>query len=178
MSRSTTDHVPTPRKEHRPRLRTAVIATGVVAVAAGGLYVAGLLATGDDISAGTRVDGVEIGGMSRGEAEAKLTAEAPASWKAPIAVKVGDRSAAVDPAAAGLTVDVAKTADLAADPSRNPVTVIGRLFSSGEREIRPVLAHDEAKTRAAVAELAKKNDRPVREGPSPSGTAGPWRPSR
>ncbi|MEU6625815.1 VanW family protein [Streptomyces litmocidini] len=164
MPRSTTDLAPTPREGRRPRLRTAAIATGVVAVAAGGLYVAGLVATGDDISAGTRVDGVDIGGMSRAEARAKLTAAAPASWKAPIPVRVGDRAATVDPAAAGLTVDVAKTADLAADPSRDPVTVIKRLFSSDAREIRPVLAYDEAKTRAAVAGLAEENDRAVREG--------------
>ncbi|MFF5284040.1 VanW family protein [Streptomyces sp. NPDC013171] len=164
MPRSTTDLDPTPREGRRPRLRTAAIATGVVAVAAGGLYVAGLVATGDDISAGTRVDGVDIGGMSRSEAEARLTAAAPASWKAPIPVKVGDRAATVDPASAGLTVDVAKTADRAADPSRDPVTVVGRLFSSGEREVRPVYAYDEAKTRTAVAELAKQNDRMVREG--------------
>lgn len=161
---SRTDLAPTPREGRRPRLRTAAIATGVVAVAAGGLYVAGLVATGDDISAGTRVDGVDIGGMSRAEAEAKLTAEAPASWKAPIPVRVGDGATTVDPAAAGLTVDVAKTADLAADPSRDPFTVIGRLFSPGEREIRPVLAYDAAKTKAAVADLAEQNDRTVREG--------------
>ncbi|MFF3605070.1 VanW family protein [Streptomyces sp. NPDC002463] len=164
MPRSTTDLDPTPREGRRPRLRTAAIATGVVAVAAGGLYVAGLVATGDDISAGTRVDGVDIGGMSRSEAEARLTAAAPAAWKAPIPVKVGDRAATVDPASAGLTVDVAKTADRAADPSRDPVTVIGRLFSPGEREVRPVYAYDEAKTRTAVAELAEQNDRAVREG--------------
>ncbi|SED91038.1 VanW family protein [Streptomyces sp. TLI_105] len=164
MPRSRTDLAPTPREGRRPRLRTAAIATGVVAVAAGGLYVAGLVATGDDISAGTRVDGVDIGGMSRAEAQARLTAAAPASWKAPIPVRVGDRAAAVDPASAGLTVDVAKTADLAADPSRDPFTVIRRLFSSGEREIRPVLAYDEAKTRATVADLAQRNDRAVREG--------------
>lgn len=161
---SRTDLAPTPREGRRPRLRTAAIATGVVAVAAGGLYVTGLVATGDDISAGTRVDGVDIGGMSRAEAAARLTAEAPASWKAPIPVRVGDGSTTVDPAAAGLTVDVAKTADLAADPSRDPFTVIGRLFSPGERQIRPVLAYDEAKTKAAVADLAKQNDRTVREG--------------
>ncbi|MFE0642965.1 VanW family protein [Streptomyces sp. NPDC058877] len=164
MPRSRTDHAPTPREGRRPHLRTAAIATGVVAVAAGGLYVAGLLATGDDISAGTRVDGVDIGGMSRAEAEAALTDAAPASWKAPIPVRVGDHDATVDPASAGLTVDVAKTVDLAADPSRAPLTVIGRLFSSGKREISPVLARDAAKTRAAVAELAKANDRAVREG--------------
>ncbi|WP_078953898.1 VanW family protein [Streptomyces globisporus] len=164
MPRSRNDLAPTPREGRRPRLRTAAIATGVVAVAAGGLYVAGLVATGDDISAGTRVDGVDIGGMSRAEARARLTAAAPASWKAPIPVRLGDRAATVDPASAGLTVDVAKTADLAADPSRDPFTVIGRLFSPGEREIRPVLAYDEAKTRATVAELAKQNDRTAREG--------------
>ncbi|APE19920.1 hypothetical protein vnz_02160 [Streptomyces venezuelae] len=136
----------------------------MVAVAAGGLYVAGLFATGDDISAGTRVGGVDIGGMSRAEARAKLAAEAPAAWSAPIPVRVGDRASTVEPASAGLTVDLAKTVDLAADPSRDPVTVIGRLFSSGEREIRPVLAYDAGKARAFVDGLAEKNDRAVREG--------------
>ncbi|MEV4940780.1 VanW family protein [Streptomyces zaomyceticus] len=164
MPRSRTDHAPTPPEGRRPRLRTAAIATGVVAVAAGGLYVAGLVATGDDISAGTRVGGVDIGGMSRAEAQAKLAAEAPAAWSAPIPVRVGDHAAKVEPAAAGMTVDLAKTVDEAADPSRDPFTVIGRLFSSGEREIRPVLAYDSAKAKATVAGLAEKNDRAVREG--------------
>ncbi|MDV9187225.1 VanW family protein [Streptomyces sp. SR27] len=164
MPRSRTDHAPLPRQGRRPRLRTAAIATGVVAVAAGGLYVAGLAATGDDISAGTRVDGVDIGGMSRAQAQAKLAAEAPASWNAPIPVRVGDSATTVAPAAAGLTVDLAKTADLAADPARDPFTVIGRLFSSGERDIRPVYAYDAAKTKATVSTLAEKNDRAVREG--------------
>ncbi|MER5308866.1 VanW family protein [Streptomyces sp. NPDC002773] len=164
MPRSRTDHAPTHRGERRPRLRAVAIATGVVAVAAGGLYVAGLLTTGDDISAGTRVSGVDVGGMSRAEAQAKLAAEAPAAWSAPIPVRVGDRTATVEPASAGFSVDLAKTADEAADPSRDPVTVIGRLFSSGEREIRPVYAYDAEKTRAAVAGLAQKNDRAVREG--------------
>ncbi|MFH8712439.1 VanW family protein [Streptomyces zaomyceticus] len=164
MPRSRTDHAPTPHEGRRPRLRTAAIATGVVAVAAGGLYVAGLVATGDDISAGTRVAGVDIGGMSRAEAQAKLAAEAPAAWSAPIPVRVGDHAAKVEPAAAGMTVDLAKTADEAADPSRDPFTVIGRLFSSGEREIRPVLAYDSVKAKATVAGLAEKNDRAVREG--------------
>ncbi|CUM43173.1 VanW family protein [Streptomyces gardneri] len=164
MPRSRTDHAPTPREGRSPLLRTAAIATGVVAVTVGGLYVAGLVTAGDDISAGTSVAGVDVGGMSRAEARAKLAAEAPAAWSAPIPVQVGDREATVSPATAGLTVDVEKTAELAADPSRDPVTVIGRLFSSGEREIRPVFAYDEAKAKAAVAELAKENDRKVREG--------------
>ncbi|MFJ8294608.1 VanW family protein [Streptomyces sp. NPDC094447] len=164
MPRSTTHHAPTPPQGRRPRLRTAAIAAGVVAVAAGGLYVAGLVATGDDISAGTRVGGVDIGGMSRAEAQARLAAEAPAAWSAPIPVRVGDRASTIAPASAGLTVDVAKTAELAADPARDPFTVIGRLFSSGEREVEPVLAYDADKAKSTVAELARKSDRAVREG--------------
>ncbi|MFF9474323.1 VanW family protein [Streptomyces roseolus] len=164
MPRPRTDHAPTHAAASRPRWRTAAIATGVVAVAAGGLYVAGLVATGDDISAGTRAGGVDIGGLSRAEAAERLRAQAPAAWTAPLVVKVGERTESVSPAAAGLTVDAEATAEKAADPSKDPFTVIGRLFSSGDREIEPVLAQDPAKTDAAVAALAKRNDRAVKEG--------------
>ncbi|MEU9856556.1 VanW family protein [Streptomyces sp. NPDC047974] len=164
MPRPRTDHAPTPAAANRPRWRTAAIATGVVAVAAGGLYVAGLVATGDDISAGTRAGGIDIGGLSKAEAAERLRAQAPAAWTAPIAVQVGERTESVSPAVAGLTVDADATAERAADPSKDPFTVIGRLFSSGDREIEPVLAQDTAKTDAAVAALAKRNDRAVKEG--------------
>ncbi|MEU8619588.1 VanW family protein [Streptomyces sp. NPDC048623] len=165
MRRSTTDHTaaagPHGRRGH---IRKAAIATGAVAAVAGGLYVAGLVATGDDISQGTRVNGIDIGGLSRAEAAARLTAAAPAAWKDPVRVAVGDTTTTVDPAAAGLTVDVAATADRAADPSRDPVTVIGRLFSSGSRDIEPVVSFDGTKARAALAATARQQDRTVREG--------------
>ncbi|MFE4590053.1 VanW family protein [Streptomyces laurentii] len=152
------------RRERRSPIRMAVIATGVVAAAAGGLYVAGLVATGDDISAGTRVSGVDIGGMSRAEATARLTSAGPAAWTDPIKVAIGDTTTSVDPESVGLTIDAAATAERAADPSRDPVTVIGRLFSSGSRTIEPVVSFDVPKAHAAVAAVAKKTDRTVREG--------------
>ncbi|MEU8525866.1 VanW family protein [Streptomyces sp. NPDC048629] len=161
--RSTTDHAAAGPDGRRGHIRTAAIAAGVVAAVAGGLYVAGLLATGDDISAGTRVDGVDIGGLSRAEAAARLASAGPAAWKQPIAVTIGDDTATVDPGAAGMTVDVEATADRAADPSRDPFTVIARLFSSGSRDIEPVVAHDDAKLSAAVATVAKQHDRTVTE---------------
>ncbi|MFF5427844.1 MULTISPECIES: VanW family protein [unclassified Streptomyces] len=164
MPRPRTDRAAQPREGRRPRLRAVMVATGVVAVAAGGLYVAGLATTGDEISAGTRVAGIGIGGMSRAEASARLSAEAPASWTAPIPVAIGARTTSVDPAAAGLRVDTDRTAERAADPSRDPVTVIRRLFSPDEREIQPVFVQDTARTKAVLAELAKHNDRKVREG--------------
>ncbi|MEV0450954.1 VanW family protein [Streptomyces sp. NPDC050600] len=164
MRRSTTDHATAAPAGRRSHIRKAALATGAVAAVAGGLYVAGLVAAGDDISAGTRVDGVDIGGLSRAEAAARLTSAAPAAWKDPLKVRIGDTDASVDPAAAGLTVDVAATADKAADPSRDPVTVISRLFSSPERDVEPVVAFDGVKARAAVDATAKEHDRTVREG--------------
>ncbi|GAA4935004.1 VanW family protein [Streptomyces coeruleoprunus] len=161
--RSTTDHAagPTGRRGH---IRKTAIAAGAVAAVAGGLYVAGLVATGDDISAGTRVDGIDIGGLSRAEAAARLASAAPAAWKDPMRVTVGDASTTVDPASAGLAVDVRATADRAADPSRSPFTVIGRLFSSSQsRDIEPVVSFDGTKAHAAVAAAAKEHDREVRE---------------
>ncbi|WP_128979290.1 VanW family protein [Streptomyces roseicoloratus] len=164
MRRSTTDHAAAGPNGRRGHIRKAALATGAVAAVAGGLYVAGLVATGDDISEGTRVNGIDIGGLSRAEAAARLASAAPAAWKDPVPVTVGDASATVDPADAGLTVDVAATADRAADPSRDPFTVIGRLFSSGSRDVEPVVSYDDAKARAAVTATAKAHDRPVREG--------------
>ncbi|MEU6881613.1 VanW family protein [Streptomyces sp. NPDC046712] len=148
----------------RRRLLIAVTAAGVALVAAGGLYVAGLVATGDEISEGTRVDGVDIGGMSRDEARAKLTSSAPASWTAPIPVRIGESTGTVEPAAAGLSVDVGKTVDKAADPARDPATVIGRLFSSDERDIEPVVSFDETEARKAMGETARTYDRATVEG--------------
>ncbi|MFI8520717.1 VanW family protein [Streptomyces sp. NPDC085481] len=164
MRRSTTDHAAAAPSGRRGHIRKAALATGAVAAVAGGLYVAGLATQGGDISEGTRVDGVDIGGLSRAEAAAKLTSAAPASWKDPVKVRIGEDTATVDPAAAGLTVDAAATADRAADPARDPFTVIGRLFSPGEREIAPVVSFDGTKARAAVAATAKEHDRATREG--------------
>ncbi|WP_309235274.1 VanW family protein [Streptomyces sp. TRM64462] len=162
--RSTTDHAAVGPAGRRGHIRKAAIAAGAVAAVAGGLYGAGLVATGDDISAGTRVDGIDIGGLSRAEAAARLASAAPAAWKDPMRVTVGDVATTVDPASAGLTVDVRATADRAADPSRDPFTVIGRLFSPGARDIEPVVSFDGAKAHAAVAATAKEHDRLVREG--------------
>ncbi|MEU9860008.1 VanW family protein [Streptomyces sp. NPDC047971] len=157
------DEAAAPSRGHR-RVRIAVTAVGAVLVAAGGLYAAGLVATGDEISEGTRVDGVDIGGMSREEARAKLTSSPPASWTAPVPVRIGGSTGTVDPAAAGLSVDVEETVEKAADPARDPVTVIGRLFSSQERDVEPVVAFDEAEARAAMTETARTYDRATVEG--------------
>ncbi|GAB7106956.1 VanW family protein [Streptomyces phaeofaciens JCM 4814] len=164
LLRSTTDDTAEGPAGHRGHIRKTAIATGAVAIVVGGLYVAGLVATGDDISTGTRVEGIDIGGLSRAEAADRLASAAPAAWKGPIPVTIGDETTTIDPASAGLTVDARATAERAADPSRDPFTVIGRLFSSGDRDIEPVVSFDGTRAQAAVTAAAKEHDRQVLEG--------------
>ncbi|MDI3385515.1 VanW family protein [Streptomyces sp. B-S-A8] len=145
-------------------LNPAAIAGGVLAVGAGGLYLAGTLINGDGIDPGTRIRGVDVGGLSRAEAEQKLQRELVAGEGAqPLAVRIGDREDTIDPAAAGLSVDTEATVDRAARGGADPVTVIGGLFRSGG-DVEPVVHLDERKARAALQDLAEEHDQQVRDG--------------
>ncbi|HET6357414.1 VanW family protein [Streptomyces sp.] len=139
------------------------VAGGAVVLGLGGLYVAGLVA-GDDIAEGTRVRGVDIGGMGRVEAQRVLDQKLGPLFAAPVALKVGDRIEKADPGALGLSLDSAATADRAASAGSSPVTAIGRLFDSGRRDIEPVVRVDEHKSRAAIDRIAAAAERQVRDG--------------
>ncbi|WP_327377850.1 VanW family protein [Streptomyces sp. NBC_01216] len=158
------DTPPSPLSGRGSRTRIAVLVAGAAVAVGGGLYGAGLVAAGDEISQGTRVDGVDIGGMSRAEAKSKLDTSAPSSWTRAIPVRVGESTGTLDPRSAGLGVDTAKTVERAADAARDPLTVIGRLFSSGERDVEPVVAFDEARAAAALTVASRTYDREMTEG--------------
>ncbi|MHC0431390.1 VanW family protein [Streptomyces sp. O3] len=146
-------------------IRPAALTAGAAGAAFLGLYGVGLLVDGDDIPSGTRVRGVDIGGMDRAEARSVLDRAAErGAWAEPVRVRIGDEDGAVDPRAAGLSVDSAKTADLAARAGGDPVTVIGRLLTRGERDVDPVVRVDEDTARTALAKTAETYDRPVRDG--------------
>ncbi|MGP4052913.1 VanW family protein [Streptomyces sp. 2A115] len=147
----------------RRRIRIAALAAGAAGLGFGGLYLVGL-ASGEDVPDGTRVRGVDIGGLSRSQAEEKLDKELGETWMSPLKVRIGDRSATVDARAAGLWLDSEATVARAAQSGTGPLTVIGRLFTSGERDIEPVSGMDQAKARAELAEAAKRYDREAREG--------------
>ncbi|MDQ8704978.1 VanW family protein [Streptomyces sp. LHD-70] len=145
-------------------LHAAAIAGGVLAVGVGGLYLAGSLVNGDGIDPGTRIRGVDVGGLSRAEAQQKLERELVAGeGSKPLAVRIGDREATVVPAAAGLGVDTEATVDKAARSGADPFTVIGGLFRSGG-DVEPVVDVDESKARAAVEDLADRHQQKVRNG--------------
>ncbi|MGW1888405.1 VanW family protein [Streptomyces sp. NPDC001970] len=137
-------------------------AGGVVLLSLGGLYAAGL-ATGD-IPEGTAVHGVDIGGLSRAEAQRILDRKLGPAFAAPIAMKIADRVETAEPKTLGLSLDTAATAGVAARTGSDPLTAIGRLFASGDGNVEPVIRMDEDHTRAALGRIAEAAGRQVRDG--------------
>ncbi|MGW7366056.1 VanW family protein [Streptomyces sp. NPDC054841] len=137
-------------------------AGGVVLLALGGIYTAGLATS--DIPEGTQVRGVDIGRMSRAEAQRVLDEKLAPAFAAQVAMKIGDRIEKADPAALGLSLDTAATADRAARAGSDPLTVAGRLVDSGGRDVEPVIRVDERKSRAAVERMAAATERPAGDG--------------
>ncbi|MFE3583077.1 hypothetical protein ACFXOJ_27650, partial [Streptomyces vinaceus] len=135
------------------------VAGGAAALGLGGLYAAGLLLTGGDIASGTKVRGVDIGGLSRAEAGRRLERELGPAAAAPLGLRIGDRAEQAEPAALGLSLDTAATAARAARSGSDPVSVIGRLFASGDplelpvRRTEPRIGQQE--TDRALKELAE-----------------------
>ncbi|KOX03300.1 VanW family protein [Streptomyces sp. NRRL B-1140] len=155
-----------PRTAFVPRVTSlppVALAGGALAVGVGGLYLAGLLLTGGHIDSGTTVRGVDIGGLSRPEAVAKLERELGPAGARELPVKVGERTGRVDPRRAGLSYDVRETVDRAARTGADPVSVFGGFFRSGG-DIEPVVRLDEGKAHTALGRLAKGLDQQVRDG--------------
>lgn len=139
------------------------VAGGAVVLGLGALYATGL-AVGDDIAEGTRVRGVDIGGMSRAEAQRILDRKLGPVFAAPVTLKIGDRIEKADPGALGLSLDAAASADRAASAGSDPVNVIGRLFASDSRDVEPVIRLDEQKSRAEIDRIGAAAEQQVRDG--------------
>ncbi|MGW6980504.1 VanW family protein, partial [Streptomyces sp. NPDC054932] len=139
------------------------LAGGAFVLGLGGLY-GTAFAVGGDIDQGTRVLGVDIGGMSRAEARQALTRELGPAAAAPIEMKIGDRVEKADPAALGLSLDTDATLDRAVRPGNGPVEVVGSLFASAERDVAPVIRMDEQTAREAVDRLGETTKQQVRDG--------------
>ncbi|MFC5724546.1 VanW family protein [Streptomyces gamaensis] len=148
----------------RPHRRRAALAGGAAVLGAGGLYLTGLLTTGDTAPDRTRVRGVDIGGLDQAAAQQKLDKHLGDSRTAPVKVRVGDRTDVIDPNTAGLSFDSRATAARAVNSEIGPFSVIGRLFGAGGGEVEPVTRLDEDKAREALAQLARKHDQKVQEG--------------
>ncbi|NMH91368.1 vanomycin resistance protein VanB [Pseudonocardia bannensis] len=111
---------------------------------------------------GVSVAGVQIGGLSRGEAEQRLrSAIEPRSTK-PVIVMAGEVQSEIDPRAAGLQVDWRATLEQAGSQPLNPITRITSFFT--EREVGVVNSADERSVATALEQLAPVVDREPTEG--------------
>ncbi|AGU15917.1 hypothetical protein CARG_09105 [Corynebacterium argentoratense DSM 44202] len=128
---------------------SALLGIGIVGAAAWGIDVAVMK---DRVPRGTTVAGVNIGGMSKPQAEKILQEQLPTS--APITVTAGNLTAEFNPAASGLSLDLPATIERAGTPRLNPVARISSLFNT--HEVGVVSVVNTATFNPAVTQLAQQ----------------------
>lgn len=133
-----------------------VVLYGVAAVAAGSVL-------GGRLPSGTRVLGVDIGGLSPAAARTKLDADLPATVDKPIRLVVGNTALLFAPQSSGLSVDSAATVTAARSGTANPFTVIPELFGA-HHAVAPRVSVDQAVLGAALRKGASLYDVTMRSG--------------
>jgi vancomycin resistance protein YoaR len=145
------------------RARTVAVCLSFVLLLAGAAVFARALTLREAVLPGVSVAGVDIGGLSRIDAQAKLRAELGATLDEPVTVAVGERTFVVRPDRLW-ALDVAATEERAFRAGRE--SLLTRLGSLGapfffEREVQPVL-HLQPAERASVSDtLRRLTRRPV-----------------
>jgi L,D-transpeptidase catalytic domain/Putative peptidoglycan binding domain len=148
------------------RWATVVVAVLVVLAAGGGAAAYAIdRAHADTLARGTRVAGVDVGGLSVGEARAVLHRRIVRRLGRPIVVVDGQRRYTLTPAEARLRVDVAEMVGAALDRSRSG-NFVARVYreATGARvqtRVRLRVGYSDAAVRAFVARIARSVDRPA-----------------
>ena len=145
------DHV-TPKK--RRRGARAVIWAAAVLVVLAGAYVAGAWFLGDRVPGETSVAGVDLSGLPVDEAERVLADGLADQTSEPIEVSFADSTTEIDPAEAGLSLDVEGTIASFTGFTLDPNVVLGHLFGLGDQP--PVTAVDEDKLDSTLAALGEQ----------------------
>lgn len=126
------------------------------------LLVAGGVLSGS-VPSGVSVDGVSLGGLSPAAARTALTTQLGPTAAKPIELQVGQTPVGLDPAKAGLSLDVAGTVQAAQSERTNPFTVIPALFGVGH-PIDPVVKVDRTTLTTVLDSLASAYDSQLVEG--------------
>ena len=112
------------------RPQSWAIGIGAVLLALTAAYIIDLLVTSGEIEHGISIAGVDVGGLTPDEATAALNAQVVPRYGRPVTVDVHGESISLDPAAAGLTPDVAGSIAAAGERSANPITRLTSFFRS------------------------------------------------
>jgi len=142
--------------------RTALVLGGGLLLLVVVLTAMAFALAGSGVPRGTRVLGVEIGGLTPAAAVQKLETDLDQRVSEPVPMVLDGQSQAVEPAAAGLGLDADGTVAKAGKRSPNPIMLFYQLL--GPNDVDPVIAIDRRKLDAAVDGLAKRLEQPVREG--------------
>lgn len=140
-----------PDRPKRRGLRVALVVAGVVVVL-GGAYVGASYALADRVPRGTTVAGVDVGGLTAARAQETLTERLGELAEDAVPVSAEDITGSVDPATAGLTLDVAATVDRLTGADLRPQRLWQHLVGGGAEP--PVTVVDDAALDAALEDLA------------------------
>ncbi len=121
----------------------------------------------DRIQRGVRMRNLDLGGLSRAEAQATLEAHFAGFSRVPWELRDDQQSWTVTPEVLGIRFDAAATAEAAyaIGRSRSPAWNLGEQLRSASQgvQISPVVLYDEAAPRRFLAGLADKVYRPVQD---------------
>jgi vancomycin resistance protein YoaR len=110
---------------------------------------------------GTTVAGVDVGGLDRTRAAARLDRELGPRARAPVRLRVGAASTILRPVDAGLAVDVAATARSLGGFSLRPREILRNLQGG---QVAPVTTADPERLAGAVTQVAAQLDQPLAQG--------------
>ncbi|MDN4477671.1 VanW family protein [Demequina sp. SYSU T00039] len=128
------------------------VAFGLLVMVAGAYVVAAFYASAR-VPDGTRVLGVDIGGLQRAAAVAALEPAFAEVQDAPVTLTIDERGTLIDPTEAGLSADAAATVDSLLSFSLSPMRIM-RAFSGAEVDVDPVTGVDRDALVAAVDAVA------------------------
>jgi L,D-transpeptidase catalytic domain/Putative peptidoglycan binding domain len=148
------------------RWASVLVAVLVVLVVGGGAAAYAIdRVHSDTLARGARVAGVDVGGLSVGEAQALVHRRIVKRLSRPLVVVDGQRRYTLTPAEARLRVDVSGMVDSALDRSRSG-NFVARVYREAtgarmETRVRLRVTYSDAAVRAFVARIAASVDRPA-----------------
>ncbi|AQZ69100.1 Vancomycin B-type resistance protein VanW [[Actinomadura] parvosata subsp. kistnae] len=154
---------PSPFEPEPPRRRRLLPGLVVLALVLAALaYVVPAVLMSGSVLRGTRVAGVDIGGLTVTQAADKLRTELAAKLGKPVVADIGGKKDTIQPDEAGLELDVVATIGQAPSGFPTPEEVWRGLF--GTTELQPRISVDSSQLTRTVEGLAESIDKPAVEG--------------
>ncbi|MGJ3402937.1 VanW family protein [Glutamicibacter sp. Je.9.36] len=160
-SSTTPTHSAQDKKKPKSKAKPWII-TGSCVAAVAAAYFGGAAYVSSQVPANASIAGVNIGSMNKDQARAELEREVLPLAEKPMDVTVNGEKYTLDPAKAGLELNVDETINELTSYEINPVKLYERL--TGEFHVTPAVDVDQEKLGAQLEALAKKANAEVAEG--------------